>query len=522
MNRIHRKSSIPQTAEIITAAHDRGESLLWERYEKQIPLCAFTDNGLSCRSCFHGPCRINPFGDEPRQGVCGADRNQIIMENLFQTTLAGVLETARDVTTLDPSSPELPDITPDLPRETEEKLRSGGLLPVRQGQLLEVQNSYFSHKGYLPRTLRDLTRLGLIHYGFLKRADASSEKLGRSGHSFDPEGANILLLGQPPAALLQALQNEAGKQTPVKGINLLGQGSKAISSLLPIADHGSPELALAMNLDALIIAPNAHFPALEDLAEKLGLPVVWVDDQKPLEEICSQAIELALHHRQNASYLSPSRIHSHSRDSKGVSGFFSRAEEIRSALKAGRLRGIVALYGETNVKQTFFERTLTLMENSIRQNCLVLLGGELAAQADLLNGMLAQRMAGQWSVRSAELARQGLAPVMNWGSFAEVPKFVHFAKELSQGKGFSTLPLLITFPEFSRASTWATAVSFLALGFAVQVGIRLPFWGSPTLAEVLLKDWPQISGGQFLASPSLPSSQTQAEEIIAYLDAARS
>src|SRR5512139_286956 len=97
MNRIHKKSALGQTTPLILAAHDRRESLLWGRYEEQVPLCAFTANGLNCRKCFHGPCRINPFGDKPTRGVCGADRDQIVMENLFQATLEGVLESARTI-----------------------------------------------------------------------------------------------------------------------------------------------------------------------------------------------------------------------------------------------------------------------------------------------------------------------------------------------------------------------------------------------------------------------------------------
>ena len=84
MERIHRKSALNRTTELILATHERGEGLLWERYEKQLPLCAFTGNGLNCRKCFQGPCRVSPFGDEPDRGVCGADRDQIVMENLFQ------------------------------------------------------------------------------------------------------------------------------------------------------------------------------------------------------------------------------------------------------------------------------------------------------------------------------------------------------------------------------------------------------------------------------------------------------
>ena len=100
MERMHKKSALPDASGRLTAAHELGAELHWERYEQQLPLCAFTSNGLNCRKCFQGPCRINPFGDEPSRGVCGADRDQIVMENLFQAILEGVLESARAVQVL--------------------------------------------------------------------------------------------------------------------------------------------------------------------------------------------------------------------------------------------------------------------------------------------------------------------------------------------------------------------------------------------------------------------------------------
>src|SRR5512134_570004 len=162
MERVHKKSALAETSTLLLAARDLGAELLWGRYEQQLPLCAFTSNGLNCRKCFQGPCRINPFGDEPSRGVCGADRDQIVMENLFQATLDGVLETARSLAVLNErlSAPELPDIGPDLPAATVERLSAQGIFPVKKDHLQAVQNSYFSSKAYLPQTLRDLTRLG--------------------------------------------------------------------------------------------------------------------------------------------------------------------------------------------------------------------------------------------------------------------------------------------------------------------------------------------------------------------------
>jgi hydroxylamine reductase (hybrid-cluster protein) len=137
MNRIHRKSAIAKTAAVILEAHEQGATLLWDRYEQQVPLCAFTANGLSCRKCFHGPCRINPFGDEPRFGVCGADRSQIVMENLFQATFQGVLDTARILPLFGEANPggEFPDVAQDLPEATRRDFLAKGLLPVRSEQI---------------------------------------------------------------------------------------------------------------------------------------------------------------------------------------------------------------------------------------------------------------------------------------------------------------------------------------------------------------------------------------------------
>ena len=507
MNRIHRKSAIGPTTNILLATHDLGERFLWGRYEEQLPLCAFTDNGLSCRKCFHGPCRINPFGDEPSRGVCGADRDQIVMENLFQTTLDGVLETCRSSALLDKglTAQELPDLIPDLPSETVGILSEKRILPVRNHQLQEVQNSYFSHKGYLLRTLKDLTRLGLIQYGILKRMEGKLKSLRREVPSFEPEGINILIMGQAPLPDLGIRLDEASRRRKGEKVNLLIQGSKATPGFVATADHGSPELALAMNLDALILAPDASFPGLEILAEKIGLPVILIDGTKSLDQVAQEALDLASKHHLKKSYFTPSLLRP--TPQKVLSALYDRGKEIQASLAAGHNQGILVILGETNVKQTFFERTLSLMEYGLNQNLIVLVGGELAAQADLLNEELAKRSGGKLPTPSLSYL----------GSLYEIPELVVFLKDLNSGKSFDRIPAVITFPEFFRTSTWATAVSFLSLGFAVQIGTRLPFWGSPALARVLLEEWPQISGGTLLASPSLPDSQAQAQQIAAFL-----
>jgi hypothetical protein len=512
MSPIHKKSALNQSTSLILAATDQGEGLLWGRYEAQLPLCAFTANGLNCRRCFQGPCRINPFGDEPRHGVCGADRDQIVMETLFQATLNGVLETARSTSLLDESviQQELPDPSPDLPPETRERLSGQGILPVRKDQLLGIQNSFFSHKKYLGRTLKDLTRLGLINYGLLKGLERLQDSLPGHAPSFSPEGANLLFLGQAGLKGLLALRERIEKGPEGQKVNLWLQGARGLPVFPSLADQGSPEMALAMNLDALIILSDAGLPSLPELAQKWEIPVVVEEEGKTAEDLFRKALRLALDHQKKKSYLTPTRI------PQPPSGdpVFPGTEETRADLKAGRAKGVLVLWGEPNPQQTFFDRTLTLMEMALEEKLLVFIGGDLAAQGESLREEWS-RKAGKKNADPSESFPFDSVRFLR--SCADIPKLVAFMRALNPEKEFHQMPVVLSFTEFFRASTWAAAVTFLSLGFAVQVGIKLPFWGSLFLSEVLLKDWPQISGGILLASPGLPDAQTQAREIIAHI-----
>ena len=62
---------------------------VWQRHEAQQPQCGYCDMGLSCRICIMGPCRVDPFGEGPQVGVCGADADIIVARNLCRMIAAG-------------------------------------------------------------------------------------------------------------------------------------------------------------------------------------------------------------------------------------------------------------------------------------------------------------------------------------------------------------------------------------------------------------------------------------------------
>lgn len=60
-----------------------------DRLEKMIPQCKFGELGVCCRICYNGPCRIDPFGEGPQKGICGATADTIVTRNLLREAVGG-------------------------------------------------------------------------------------------------------------------------------------------------------------------------------------------------------------------------------------------------------------------------------------------------------------------------------------------------------------------------------------------------------------------------------------------------
>ncbi len=61
----------------------------FDRWDAMQPQCGFGKLGVCCRICNMGPCRIDPFGEGPQTGVCGADADTIAARNLVRMIAAG-------------------------------------------------------------------------------------------------------------------------------------------------------------------------------------------------------------------------------------------------------------------------------------------------------------------------------------------------------------------------------------------------------------------------------------------------
>src|SRR5512143_2627096 len=82
-----KRSSDKAAQQIISRMAQLGQQNAWDRLESQLPQCGFGKQGVCCRICSMGPCRISK---KASTGVCGADVDTIVARNFLRMVAAGV------------------------------------------------------------------------------------------------------------------------------------------------------------------------------------------------------------------------------------------------------------------------------------------------------------------------------------------------------------------------------------------------------------------------------------------------
>lgn len=83
-------TKIPESEEsLLEIAKTQGLSTGRDRLEEMRPQCGFGELGTCCKMCYMGPCRIDPFGEGAKVGVCGASPDTIVARNLLRECVGG-------------------------------------------------------------------------------------------------------------------------------------------------------------------------------------------------------------------------------------------------------------------------------------------------------------------------------------------------------------------------------------------------------------------------------------------------
>lgn len=197
--------------EMIARAREEGIETVWDRLAAQQPQCGYCAMGVSCRNCSMGPCRVDPFGEGPQKGVCGADADVIVARNLGRTIAAGAAahsDHGRDI--LEVFAELAGGVTEGYEIRDEDKLRAladewgietDGIEPLEIAQelanlMMEDFGTRRSRLGFAARAPEQRTalwdKLGIMPRGIDRE---NVEMLHRTHMGVDNDYVNTLLHG---------------------------------------------------------------------------------------------------------------------------------------------------------------------------------------------------------------------------------------------------------------------------------------------------------------------------------------
>ncbi|NQT40429.1 MAG: anaerobic carbon-monoxide dehydrogenase catalytic subunit [Planctomycetes bacterium] len=84
-----KRSVDPATLYTLDLAEKAGVETVWDRLAAQKTQCKFGKQGICCRNCFMGPCRVNPGGKGAQVGICGISADAIVARNLLKDVCVG-------------------------------------------------------------------------------------------------------------------------------------------------------------------------------------------------------------------------------------------------------------------------------------------------------------------------------------------------------------------------------------------------------------------------------------------------
>jgi len=258
----------PAVQEMLRLAEKMGVETAWCRYEAQLPQCGFGELGTCCRNCMQGPCRIDPFGEGPQKGVCGADADTIVARNLARAIAGGAAAHSGHAKHLAHTLLAWAEgKAPDYPVKDEAKLKAvatrlgipteGKDIQKLAKEVAEAALLEFSEKttplAWVATTLTRGRVEKAVQYNVVPTGidSAISEIMHRTSYGVDADPVNILLGG-----VKCALADFAGCHMATDLSDILFGTPKPVVS---IANMG------ALKPDAVNVALHGHNPVLSDV-----------------------------------------------------------------------------------------------------------------------------------------------------------------------------------------------------------------------------------------------------------------
>jgi anaerobic carbon-monoxide dehydrogenase catalytic subunit len=529
MEFIQKKTADISIEHFLPKAAESEISLVWDRYEGQLPECGFCETGLSCRDCLQGPCISHPFRDTNKTGICGKDRDILAIQSLLRLVLKGTMTYLDRVSDLakgiesNAIKPKNKTKTDQLLREVQSLFQGGGAglrkeLPkplIRRWEEMGISpegiaRDLFKASQKLEGGIADVEEtllwsfksslLGcMAHwlYGRLKRSafgEPTPTKIKMNLGVLKKESPNLLILGHFSPVLKRKIAEVAEKQ----GVHVSVVCSDPLEPPFhfPVAtNYGSQEIpCLTGAVDLIVVGDQWVNPSLTSLAKEFEVSILSTEGLKREKDPGRSARQIVEKTRKSFDFRRHIPRDIPEATEVAMMGFSAEsipAKKILGAVQKGLIRGIVVFCGSNNVKYTQDQEITVLAQEFLKNDILCIAKGE-ASVALAKYGFLNPLSRGNYCGKdlSAVLSSLGeeTPSVLDVGGGENGAVIDLFLEMMKIGKrDLKTLPIVACYPEANRSSEVTEAMWTVAMGIPAYFWPVLPVTGSPKAMEGLSK-----------------------------------
>ena len=510
----------------------------WQfRVKNQTPHCKFGEEGVCCRICSMGPCRITKKA--PR-GICGCDVHGIVGRNYLKFTAGGSAthsDHGREIchTLYESSADGCYQV-----KDPEKLIR----IAKEWGVETEGKDIYdLAH---------EVAEMGLWEYGkpfgtqrFLKRAPQSQQELWEKNElaprAIDREVSCSLHMAHmgcsslPEALIKQTIRaglsdgwggsmmgTAFSKEMGAKGITVSGvcctSNEVAMRRGIPMAGNflQQENVVLTGACEAIVVDVQSIFPALGPLSKCFHTKFITTSpiaqmpdsefirfDAKTAGEKAKLIVKTAIENFKNRK---PELVHIPQLKQKATVGYSVEAiikcldgvansqvdemgtvKPLLQCVTSGVLRGAVAMVGCNNPKIRPDLAHIELMKKLIANDIVIIASG-CSAQAAAKAGLMDKRakdICGDGLKRVCELA--DIPPVLHMGSCVDISRMMILASELAKcaGTHVSQLPVVGCAPEWMSEKAVSIGNYVIGTGIDTFLGVDPYVSGSSEIAEIL-------------------------------------
>jgi carbon-monoxide dehydrogenase catalytic subunit len=527
MEFIQKKTADSAVEHFLAKAAEEGISLVWDRYEGQLPECGFCETGLSCRDCLQGPCISHPFRDSNKLGVCGKDKDVLASQSLLRLVLKGTMTYLDQVSdfvhgieskAIKPKNKAKSD---QLLKEIQRLVKDGNTLIKKEFPKTLIRR--WEEAGIAPEGVaRDLYKasqkleggiagnqeillwafktslLGCLIQklqGNLKKAvfgDTVPTKVEVNLGVLKKGTSNLLLYGHFSPILKLKIAQAAQK----RGVNVLGVCTDPLIppyALSPVTSYGSQEIPLMTGaVDLIVVGDQYVNPSLAVVAKDWEVPIVPTEVLKKEKDLDGFARQIVEQTKKSFDFRRDTVKDIPEMKESALMGFTPAQIDIKkivTGLTKGKIKGIAILLGSNNVKYTHDKELSTMAQEFLRNDILCISGGETSvslAKYGFLNPDQNGKEIGQGLSEFLPTLGKNIPPVLDFGS-SENGGPVDFLLALAKvgKKDLKDYPIIACFAEANRSSEVAEALSMVALGISTYFWPTLPVTGSPKTIEAL-------------------------------------